>query len=1308
MATFFSLQDGNLTDSSVYGLSLSSFQRTNITSGILILNDDSSQSTSYFSVGSAISAIAFNLSARNATPSGTLGLTLRTATSSGNILQTSFESYSLSSFTPYTGSGIKNNQNWQILKLTTPLTSVRGNLINYSLSTSNSDQLSLIGTASSIIADNTSVNTFNNTSNLSSNGTSSLVSIKPNANFNDSVYYTGTNWLYSRANSGFALSADFTIEFWVNTSVNTVDNGFHRTLFNIGGALSSSSLTFSRFNGGETDNCGLVAASNIITGTVSLFDGNWHHVAITRAGNVLRLYVDGNQSGLSANSTTNFSAGTALPLTIGAYNNSAMGRLNGYINQFRIVNGTAVYTTSFTPPTSILTKIPNTVFLLGTASFNVYNQYFITYPQTNAITKTDIIHIGSSLKGLTTEQRTITATNFASDGIYIHNQGILNFPQNSNTTLTLASSSVGLVITSDGTLNIGSSSSPVPLSTTHTLLLSNSQIDIYSGNFNVYGYPKLAYTNLVSDTVSGSRIFTTTDSISTSWLSGDSLSLTPNYTHKTNFDLLTLSSFNNSNTFTTTTSSIYTHLGSGSLPYVPAVANLTRNVRLSSNGVNLIKAAGDSNLNVSNTNLNNGDFNVIRTNNINLSSNVFNNTPYSFSEVYPYLNNASLSTSCTGKLLSAVNSPFTIEFWTYPTKFNVAFLAENESTNSILFTFHTGNALNDGLADVPNLFFGVFNGGWTGMLCNNVLNLNKWQHIAACYNGSNTTIFINGVSVSASNTISYSISDFSGVLIGKPQNSNTLLFNGSIRNVKITRNQALYASNFTPSFNCTLTSQGSLSSNVALLALTDNNLYLDKSSFNNTIINGFGTPELRAINNSYITINSDYNRNSNKNVYLNNNVFYRLTNPVGLSNALVNNLNYSNNIILSSNAYTGLNVGGLSTTNSIVSGNCIVSSLSNGSTFYNNTTTNFNIVNYNTKNIGSYVYNNNLLNLSITSVNSDREGIVADATYGNLSSTTLRNVISINNTTGIGVSGSAPIILNIDVLSSTNNSRFGIEGYNISGNLSSVILSNNLSGGIKTSLTNAPTIFDGLTSIVSTNCFEVISSLNYNPTIIKNSLLSSSGANRIALNITTNKLEEFRLENCTLSAAIPFRLTSTRPKLEGSYLFHNSNSNAYNLSSLALTGYQTDSYKEGIIAMRENGLLGNHYKYTGAGSISLDNINVNSPNTVSERLTPWTSNTKLRSTSKLIPVNFGDTLTVSVVLQRSSGYTGDSPRLVLVGNASLGYSDSVLSTSLESSGWETITGTIPAALNNGVVEVYVDCSGNVGSGYINIDSWNFY
>jgi hypothetical protein len=241
--------------------------------------------------------------------------------------------------------------------------------------------------------------------------------------------------------------------------------------------------------------------------------------------------------------------------------------------------------------------------------------------------------------------------------------------------------------------------------------------------------------------------------------------------------------------------------------------------------------------------------------------------------------------------------------------------------------------------------------------------------------------------------------------------------------------------------------------------------------------------------------------------------------------------------------------------------------------------------------------------------------------------------------------------------------------------------------------------------------FIIDNALNYNTTIFKNVYIKNDSQFFDTLKISATKLEEFRLENCILTGANPplsINSARTNAKAEGSYIFHNCNSSIYNLSGFAISSYQTDGYKEGIIVMRENGLAGNHYKYTGAGAIALDTVNILSSSDASERLTPWSPNVKLRSTSKFIPINIGESLTISVTLKILSGYTGALPRLMLVSNAALGYYDSVLTIAADSFEWQTLNYTLPAALDTGVIELYVDCSGNVGSGYINIDSWNFY
>jgi hypothetical protein len=47
-----------------------------------------------------------------------------------------------------------------------------------------------------------------------------------------------------------------------------------------------------------------------------------------------------------------------------------------------------------------------------------------------------------------------------------------------------------------------------------------------------------------------------------------------------------------------------------------------------------------------------------------------------------------------------------------------------------------------------------------------------------------------------------------------------------------------------------------------------------------------------------------------------------------------------------------------------------------------------------------------------------------------------------------------------------------------------------------------------------------------------------------------------------------------------------------------------------------------------------------------------------------------------------------------------------LATSIEPNGiWEKLYSTLPFATNDGVMEVYIECSAD--SGYVSVDYWNF-
>ena len=90
--------------------------------------------------------------------------------------------------------------------------------------------------------------------------------------------------------------------------------------------------------------------------------GAWFHVALTRSGSSLRCFVNGTQIGTTQTMSGTVTRSTANPLTVGGGPYAATST-NGYLSNVRIVNGTAVYTSNFTVPTTPLTAITNTSLL---------------------------------------------------------------------------------------------------------------------------------------------------------------------------------------------------------------------------------------------------------------------------------------------------------------------------------------------------------------------------------------------------------------------------------------------------------------------------------------------------------------------------------------------------------------------------------------------------------------------------------------------------------------------------------------------------------------------------------------------------------------------------------------------------------------------------------------------------------------------------------------------------------------------------------------------------------------------------------
>ena len=185
-----------------------------------------------------------------------------------------------------------------------------------------------------------------------------------------SGYFDGTgDYLTTPVNAGFDMGTeDFTVECFV------INNGYSgsqygRGLFVIYTSgnynnrfmvrLNSSANVMNMYGNGSSTYLG-VSGTN---GTITLNNNRqWYHIAVVRQSGVFKLYVDGVQDIIVSNQTS-ISLPSSSVIEVGRNQDGSIPDWNGLISNFRVVKGTAVYTTTFTPPTAPLTVISGTSLL---------------------------------------------------------------------------------------------------------------------------------------------------------------------------------------------------------------------------------------------------------------------------------------------------------------------------------------------------------------------------------------------------------------------------------------------------------------------------------------------------------------------------------------------------------------------------------------------------------------------------------------------------------------------------------------------------------------------------------------------------------------------------------------------------------------------------------------------------------------------------------------------------------------------------------------------------------------------------------
>lgn len=176
-----------------------------------------------------------------------------------------------------------------------------------------------------------------------------------------SVFFNGSSYLTVTNNSLLAMgTSDFTAEGWLYFTqmisyqslfdMRTPGNGPHVTIFGYGVVEGGIMPDSGNFESAESD---------------LILPNTWYHVALTRNSGTMRLYVDGQLKASATGYTSDINNQDLMYLGT----TDAGDRNRGYLSNFRLIDGTALYTgSSFTVPTLPLGNVAGTICLAAQSS----------------------------------------------------------------------------------------------------------------------------------------------------------------------------------------------------------------------------------------------------------------------------------------------------------------------------------------------------------------------------------------------------------------------------------------------------------------------------------------------------------------------------------------------------------------------------------------------------------------------------------------------------------------------------------------------------------------------------------------------------------------------------------------------------------------------------------------------------------------------------------------------------------------------------------------------------------------------------
>lgn len=619
---------------------------------------------------------------------------------------------------------------------------------------------------------NTFLDSSTNNFTITRNGNTSNGSFTPFGGANYSAYFDGSSYLAATSSSAFDLSTgNFTIEFWFNAA-----------------SVTAQSTIVEKRSGATFDWIFFITAgaaiqwypgfdqATAITSSATVLANTWNHVAGVRTGSTFTLYLNGASVGTATSaSAITYSAGA--PVNIG-YDNSTTARFyfSGYVSNVRIVKGSAVYTTAFTPSTAPLNTTSSTTLL--TCASN-------TFEDLSATTAT-ITRGGNS-----------RVTEFSPFNSYNRTPASYGVALNGTTDF--------LTVASSANLGFGAADFTVEFWAYPTVNARQDWLDFTDGNNRALIY--YTGTNIVyyvlptkAAAITGSApVFNQWNHIAVC-RSGTSTRLFLNgvqqgstFTDSKNYGTvnLTVGKDNAGSTYVTgNMSNIRLVKGTAlyTANFTPPTAPLT-----AVSGTSLL-ICQDTTFKDNSTNAAaitvNGSARPVKANPFNYT--IALGTGYSPVTMggSAYFDGTGDFLNFTGGTATSLNADFTIEGWLYANSFAVTqiilCIGDDFANPGVAFYVGTDGKL------------GIFYGNARALTGTTVAAANTWHHVAFVRSGSTITGYLNGVpqgTVTNSSTFSGTTTYIGGELYNGTAGGRN---NGYVAGLRLVKGTALYTSSFVP------------------------------------------------------------------------------------------------------------------------------------------------------------------------------------------------------------------------------------------------------------------------------------------------------------------------------------------------------------------------------------------------------------------------------------------------------------------------------------------------------------------------------